>query len=303
MKHKIDGRATLALIIAVIASSMVPIFLKYFSAYIDGWTCNGFRYPIATLLYIPWLIKMVRQDRLPSKVWRLALVPAFINMLMQVSWVWAPYYIGAGLMGFLVRMSTIWSVIGSFLLFHDERGLIRSKRFWIGLSLAILGFCSLILFGKEDLSGSTLFGIILAVFASLGWAGYQLAVRKNLSRFDSRTSFGVVAVYTSISMVTMMMMLGEPHEAVALPPMRGAFLILSGFIGISLAHLMFYYAIKRLGVAICNSTNLTGAFLTALLSIVIFGETISQMQWMSGALLILGGILLVRSQVYLHKKK
>ena len=73
-------------------------------------------------------------------------------------------------------------------------------------------------------------------------------------------------------------------------------ILLSGILGIALSHCLLYFAIKRLGVAICASTNLTGAFITALISYLIFHETLTLLQWSAGIILILGSMMLIRSQ-------
>ena len=131
MKKKIDIIATLALLGSILCWSTVPLFLKYFTSFIDGWTANGLRYPVVVFLYLPWLIYFARKGQLTSRMWKLALLPAIVNTIAQIAWAWAPYYIDPGYLSFLVRLSTVWTVLGSFMLFHDERRLIKSRKFWM----------------------------------------------------------------------------------------------------------------------------------------------------------------------------
>jgi len=296
MRSRTDYKASLALLGMVLASSTVPLFLKYFTGYLDGWTVNGMRYPVAALIYLPWLIHQRRAGNLSAKLWKLAILPSLFNVIGQTFFAWTLYFIDTNLMSFLVRLSTLWSVVGSFILFYDERRLVRSTKFWIGFIIMILGFLMIILGGRYTFGKTTIIGIILVFFCGITWAGYQLTVQRNLGRTDSRTAFGIVSFLTSLGLIGMMFTLGKPGEILLVPlPIIGV-IILSGFIGIALAHLLLYFSMKRLGVAICSSISLSGAFITAFFSWIFFSEKLTPLQWASGGLIVLGGILLIQSQ-------
>jgi drug/metabolite transporter (DMT)-like permease len=187
-------------------------------------------------------------------------------------------------------------VIGAFILFKDERGLLRSGRFWFGLIFALGGFTGLSLLGREPPRGSTLIGLIIVFSCSLFWAGYQLSVRRNLSHIPATTAFGPVALMTSVPLLICMMTFGRPEQALKIEFTQQLLVIASGIWGICIGHVLFYVALKRLGVTICTVSNLIGAFLTALLSRFVFGESLNAFQWMAGCLLVFGGILLLSAQ-------
>ena len=302
MKTPVDRRATSALAGAVICWSVVPLFLKAFTPYVDAWTANGIRYPFAALLYLPILIRFSRLNRLPLRTWRLALVPVLFNISSQILWAWAPYYIDPGLMAFTVRLSTLWAVTGSFMLFSDERRLLRSSRFWTGFAMALGGFLFLTLGGQDRLEGATLTGIVLIFFTSIGWAGYQVSVRRNMRDIDSRVAFGMISSITSMGLISAMMIWGEPERALHMPAEMGVLVLLSGIIGIAAAHMLFYVAIKRVGVAIGASANLISPFLTALLSRFLYHEQLTPVQWLAGIGLVAGGIMLTLAQVHLRRR-
>jgi len=296
MTARTDYRASFALLGMVLASSTVPLFLKYFTGYIDGWTVNGIRYPVSALVYLPWLIRQFKKGNLNVQLWKLALLPVSINIIGQTLWAWTPYFIDPGLMGFLVRLSTLWSVFGSFILFHDERHLLRSAKFWAGFLILGLGFIMMIFGGNYTFGKATIIGIVLISLCSITWAGYQLTVRRNLGRTDSRTAFGMVSTLTSLGLISTMFMFGKPQQVLNMPPSILAMVVLSGFLGIALSHLLLYFSIKRLGVAICSSVNLSGAFVTAFFAYLLFGEHLTIVQWASGGLIVLGSILLIHSR-------
>jgi drug/metabolite transporter (DMT)-like permease len=295
--------ATLALIGAVLAWSLVPLFLKYFTGYIDSWTANGIRYPVSALFYLPLLIWLWKNGRIHRNLWKLALIPALINIAGQILWALAPYYLNPGLIGFLIRTSTLWGVLGSLLLFPDERGLIRSPLFWSGLTLTLGGFTAMTLGGGSLHTPASLLGIVIVLTCSLFWAGYHLSVRHYLSRISSPTAFAMVACITSACLLGFMFSMGEPRQALDLPASVLLMVIFSGIIGIAVSHVLFYYALKRLGVAISSIVNLGSAFLTALLSYFIFNERLSLVQWIGGIVIFMGGFSAVLAQRYLPSFK
>ena len=294
--HHIDVVATLALFGSILCWSTVPLFLKYFTPYIDAWTANGLRYPFAALVLIPWLIAERRKKRFSRQAWKLAALPAVINFFSQILWAWAPYFIDPGLIAFLVRLSALWAVIGSFILFADERSLAKSSSFWIGFVFAALGFTLLSLGDTQGLQGDRGIGILIVVLASVFLAAYQLSVRRNLSHLDSRTAYGMVAVLTSSGLFVAMLGLGNTADLAVLPLRIYGLVFLSGLIGMVGAHVLFYTAIKKLGVAIASSANLLSAFITALFSRFLFDERLNLVQWIAGIILVLGCFYLTRSQ-------
>lgn len=303
MNRQIDTTATMALLGSVLCWAIVPLFLKYFTSFVDGWVANGLRYPIVALLYVPWLIAFARKGQLTSRMWKLALLPAIINTISQAAWAWAPYYIDPGFMAFLVRLSILWTVLGSFILFQDERRLLKSSQFWMGFLLALGGFILLTFSGNPFSTKSTTIGIILVLFTSIGWAGYQLSVRRNMQEIDSRAAFGMISVITSFGLLVFMFSFGKINQIVVLPPHVSILIIVSGIIGIGAAHLLFYIAVKRIGVAISSSANLASVFITALLSRLLFNEILLPAQWTAGIVMILGGVLLTQAQVHVIRGK
>ncbi|MBN1542407.1 DMT family transporter [candidate division KSB1 bacterium] len=270
----------------------VPLFLKHFTGYIDAWTANGVRYPFAALVLLPWLWREYRTGRLVAAHWRLALLPAVFNLCGQILWAWTPYFVDPGLISFLVRLSTLWVVIGSFLLFADERAVIRQALFWGGLFLALSGFVLMVRGGGEPLGGGERLGIVLVVLCSLFLAVYQLFVRRFLSTIDARTAYGMVSSLTSVGLLTLMFSVGRPQQLATMPAISLALLLLSGLVGLVIAHILFYTAIKHFGVALTSSVNLLSALVTAVASRFLFDERLTPLQWLAG-LLMLGGCLLL----------
>jgi drug/metabolite transporter (DMT)-like permease len=293
---KFDWTATVSLLVTIVSWSTVPLFLKFFTNYIDAWTANGIRYPFAALILLPWVVRFYRTGELTTRVLRQAILPASANLCGQVLWAWAPYFVDPGLLAFTVRLSAVWSVLGSFILFADERALIQSRRFWVGLVLSLFGFIFMITAGKTLPSGAKLTGILISLLCSIFSALYALAVRRNMQEFDSRLSFGVISLYTGIGTFGLMLFVGDYPAVFSLPPLLIFMILISSIIGIAIAHVFYYTAVKRIGVAIASSFNLISAFLTAVFSWFLFHEILTVVQWAAGGLLISGALLLLWAQ-------
>lgn len=289
---------TLVLISSILCWSAIPPLQKILTPYLDGWTTNGIRYPFSALLWLGPLIYQYRRGEVDPRIWKLALAPAAFNIIAQTLWAWIPYYIDASLMGFLVRISVVFSITGGFWLFPDERNLVRHPMFWLGMGSSALGFAVMSLGGREIPHGATLIGIVMALASGACYGLYAVAARYSMRGARPWVAFPVISLYTSVAMVGLMFTAGKPSRVLDLPPGWIWVLITSSFIGIALAHILFYMAIERLGVAISSSTQLLCPLLTFLWSFLFLGETLTLYQCAGGLILVIGGVLLVLSQIY-----
>lgn len=292
----IDWLATAALTATMICWGTVPVFLKYFADYIDFWTANGLRYPISAALYLPLLLTFWRRGLLPPGLLRRAWIPVIPNVFGQMLWGISPYYADASLVGFLVRISIVWSIVVSFLLFREERALLTSRRFWVGIALAIAGCIGVTTLGQPIHWGTTGLGILFILLASLFFALYGIAVKATMRRVNPFVAFSVISLYTSLILVLLMGLFGRPAQALHLSPLQWLLLVISSVLGIAAGHGLYYTAIKRLGVAIASGAGLVLPFFTAGLARVILGEHLSAGQWCSGAILVIGAGLLIWAQ-------
>ena len=300
IKTKIDIPATLALIGATLCWGGVPVMIKYLARgdlVPDGFTANMVRYPIAALLYLPWLIAGIRKGQLRG-LWLAALLPAVVNLGAQTLWAAAPYHLDAGLMAFLLRLCVVWSIIGAFIVFKDERRLARSGFFWAGAALALSGFVIMSwhsITGSGSASGK---GIAIIFFCGVCLGLYGVCVRYVMHRLPPLVVFSVVSLYTSLGLVAMAP-LGEPSSVLRLPPLACTVLIVSAVVGIAIAHGLFYFAVQRLGVAICYLMLMTTPFVSYLGAYLWLGEVFTTIQWIGGGVLLIGSALAVNAQTHL----
>lgn len=304
-----------AVLMALIGWSSIPLFLRHFAESIDPWTSNGWRYGFSALFWSPVIVWGLTGRRLPKGIWIAALCPSVINCASQVVFCWAHYKIEPGLLAFGLRSNIVFAVIGAAVMFASERRVIGSPIFLFGVFLVIAGTTGTILLGDEGLpTGATLHGVVLALLAGAGFAGYALAVRKFMHGINAIQSFAVISLYTAIGMIAVMVVLGERQGLAALDLIgqpigesagdaRAPFLfdqfgmlLLSALIGIALGHVAYYYAIAKLGVAVSSGVIQLQPFFVSLASLAIFHEQLTGLQWSSGTVAVVGATLILLVQ-------
>jgi drug/metabolite transporter (DMT)-like permease len=290
---------TTVLIGAIVCWSLIPPMLKALTSSLDGWTTNGVRYPFALLLLLFPFFAEKHRNGIDPRIWKLALIPTTLNVVAQTLWTWIPYYLDATRMGFFVRISVVFSILGGFICFPEERRLIKHPIFWLGILGCLVGITIMSFGGEAIPRGASLFGILLALGCGASYGLYAVAVRYILTGTRPWVAFPIISAYTSASLLVMMFTQGEPQRLFDLTLNQWLLLLSSAAIGVATAHTLYYMAIERLGVAISSSTQLVAPFLTSYWCYLYLGETITLIQWIGGIILFVGGVILILSQTKL----
>lgn len=296
------GSATILMTLA--GWTAVPLFLEHFSHLIDAWTSNGWRYGFAALLWSPVVLAGLFHKRLPKGLWKVTLVPGLVNSLGQVCFTWAHYKIEPGLLTFGLRIQIICVAIGAALLFPNERRIIRTKSFMVGLVMVLVGTLGTISTGDAIATDQSVFGVGLAILSGVMFAAYSISVRYFLHAVHPIVAFAVISQYTAGLMLLLMLFLGENAGAAAvrLPPVQFYLLLLSSVVGIALGHVCYYIAIARLGVAVSAGVIQLQPFAVGAFSVVLFHERLTPFQWAAGGVAVLGAALVLWVQHRLTRK-
>ncbi|MFO0875147.1 MAG: DMT family transporter [Phycisphaerales bacterium] len=314
-------RGVLTVVLTLLGWSSVPLFLFHFSKSIDFWTSNGWRYGFSAILWLPVVLAVTVRGRLPRGLWAAAIVPSVANSLGQVCFTWAHYEISPGLLSFGLRSQLVFVAIGAFLLFPAERAVIRRAGYLAGLALLVAGTAAVLASGVLELAGdggdrhvqaraglhAPMLGVVLAVGSGMLFAAYGLSVRKFMAGYHPVLAFAAICQYTGLSMVLLMLAFGSPCADGAFAGLRGMmalqlpaeqllYLLLSAVIGIALGHVFYYISIANLGVAVTAGVLQLQPFIVALAQLWIFGEALTSMQWLGGAVAVLGAMLMLRTQ-------
>ncbi|MFO0973554.1 MAG: DMT family transporter [Phycisphaerae bacterium] len=286
------------ILLTVLGWASAPLFLKYFTGYIDAWTANGCRYSISALFWLPYLLFHLRRKSLPPGLFRAALLPTAFNIVGQMLYGLAPYYVAPGFFGFLLRSQIIFVTLGAYFLFPSEHAVLRSAQYWLGLAIVVLGSVGTIALGPGWPHGQVALGIVYSVTSGAFFAFYGLAIRRNMHHVNPMTAFSVISLQTAAALLLFMFVFAEKHGArvLALDGRRTALLVASAFIGIGIAHVFYYAAIARLGVSISGGVILLMPFVTAVASFFIFHERLKTGQWVAGTAAVVGAAIMLRAR-------
>ena len=293
---KVDMLGTVGLLGCLACWSIGPIFIKYMTGYLDAWTQNALRYIVACLFWLPYLIYVQRQGRLPKSVWKLALGPVVANITMQTLWATGFYYLDPTFHNLLAKSVVFWVAIAAIIFFPEERALFRSWKFLAGAALSIAGVVGVIVSGEQFQLAGTGIGVVTVLCASMIWAVYTVLVKKSFKDIDSRVGFAVVSIYTSIGLTVLMFIMGEPSQCLHVPARVWVVVAVSGILAISLSHVMYYITIKRIGATVPALSLLASPFLVFAISRVLFKEQLTSGQWLWGVVLLAGSVLAIFAQ-------
>jgi drug/metabolite transporter (DMT)-like permease len=296
---KVDLAATLASLTALLFWSVGPIFIKYLTDYVDVWTQNFLRYFVAFLFWLPFLVLSVRKNTFERKLWFSAIGPAFANLAMQTLMTMGFYYIDPALLVMLMKSSVIWTALFSLIFFHDERPLAKSKRFWSGMILSIIGVIGVMYFKSDFTAEKTLTGIFLSLGSGLMFAIYAISAKVAFKDTDSRQAFSVISIYTMAGLGVLVLLFGNVRASLHLGLWQWSCVIISAITAIALGHALYYAAMRRIGATIPALLILAQPFLVLAFSYIVFRESLNFAQIVSGIILLTGSALAIWAQKHL----
>jgi drug/metabolite transporter (DMT)-like permease len=299
---RIDMVATAACLGALACWSLGPIFIKYLTGSVDSWTQNALRYLVACLFWLPLLVQTLVTGTFVRATWRRALVPAVANVGMQSLWAAGFYYLDPAFMALLSKTSILWVAAFSLLVFPEERPLARSPRFWLGFLLSIAGVSGVLYFSGSFSAGARLIGIAIALTQAFTWGLYTVSVRWAFRDIDSRLSFSVISLYTTVGLWACALLFGRPVQAFDLSLAGWAAVVISAVVAIALGHVLYYTALQRIGATIPMLVILAQPFVVFSMSSVLYHEYLNSLQLLCGVVLLLGSASSIWAQQHLRAK-
>jgi drug/metabolite transporter (DMT)-like permease len=297
---RVNTAATAACLGAVFFWALGPIFIKYLTGFTDSWTQNALRYSAACVFWLPFVAYIAARGSFPQRAWRRAIVPSVANVAMQSLWGAGFYYITPAFMTLLTNTSVLWVTGFSLLFFAEERPLMRSPRFWLGLLLSLTGLLGVLYFKKDFSAAGTRIGIAIALAEAFMWGVYAVSVKIALRDIDSRSGFSVISLYTTAGLWICAAFVGHPGQTLHLGVGAWTAIVVSAVTSIALAHVLFYAAIRRIGTTIPMLVVLSQPFIVFSMSSVFFHERLNAMQLLSGVVLLLGSASSIWAQQHLQ---
>lgn len=282
-----------------------PVLIKMLSFHFDVYTQNFYRY-LAGSSVLMVISLIYRKRKLFSSLKRIKkfILPAMLVFLYQISFVGGIYLLTPTVASLIGKSSVLFTTLFSFVLFSDERKIIRSRSFIAGSLLAILGVYGVIAGkGSVELAGFNL-GAVLILIGSVMWSLYTIVVKVMVREVDPFELASIVFMLSLPLFFIFALLFGDMKALKVAPKGIVAILFLSGALCVGIANAFNYKSIKLIGTVISSNLILLTPFFTAIASYLIFKETLSIYQILSGAALLAGCSILVtanRSSENNHK--
>lgn len=297
-----DPAALPAALGAVVCYGATPVFLRMFIHDLDSWTVNGVRYTVGALIWLPFVIALLRDKqsdshiRPRSGVWQAALIPTAINLVGQTGWAITPYYLEASVIGFAYKLHFLFTIIFGFILIREERPVVRNPWFIVGSVVCVGGVAAMFLQDMRLDSAQPMIGMTILLGTTVLFGAYAVAVRRCMAGFPARLSFGVISLYTASGLIVLMFTFGNYGDLANISPSKLALVALSAVTGIAFAHVLYYRAIQGMGAIVSTGLQMATPFVTLLGAMLILSERMTFIQGAGGLMVVAGGVMLVVAQ-------
>ena len=286
-----------ALFGTIVIWSTPSLFMYYLSRYYDPWAQNFYRYLVACIAIAPLAILRIQRGG-PRFDWHAVMIcflPCLPNVVHQVTQVMALSYMGPGVYTIFTRASVIFTALLALAFFPEERHVIRQWQFQAGTVLGLIGAFGVIWFQPGWEAGHiALPGLFIAFTATFCWALYGILVKRPSAYLGSIRSFGLISFITSALLLPLTFAFGKIGTPLHAGAHVNLILIISAVSCITLAHVLYYVAIREIGVALSQALQLLCPAGAMGLSAWIYGERLTHAQIWSAAILLFGAFLAMR---------
>ena len=279
--------------------SMPSLFQYYLIRYYEPWSQNFYRYSVACVAIAPfvWYRSRRKESWFDLQAFVACFWPCLPNVIHQITQVIALFYMGPGVYAIFTRSSVIFTALLALAFFPEERHVIRQWQFQVGTLLGLVGAFGVIWFQSGWQSGHiALPGLLIAFTATFCWALYGILVKRPSAQLGSIRSFGLISFITSALLLPLTYAFGNLATPLQVGWPVNANLIISAVTCITLAHILYYVAIREIGVALAQTLQLLCPAGALALSAWIFGERLTHAQLWSAAILLLGAFLAMKTK-------
>src|SRR3954451_4697534 len=227
-----------AVFATVVIWSTPSLFQFYLIPYYEPWSQNFYRYLVAFLAVLPFVLVRFRQGdaRLDRSAFIACLIPALPNVVHQITQTVALYYMGPGAYAIFGRSTVIFTALLALIFFPEERHIIRQWQFQVGTVLGLIGAIGVVCFQEGWQAGAMpLRGFAIAFVASLCWALYSVLVKRPSAMLGPIRSFGIVSFITSLLLLPLTIAFGKIETPLHVDARVNIILIVSAVTCISLA--------------------------------------------------------------------
>lgn len=277
-------KAYIALVFGILALGFSAFFVRWADA--PGAVTAFYRMALATIALLPLYGLQQRCKLLPSRQWVwLPLLGGALTAFDLFCWNTALHYTRVANAVLLGNTAPLWVALFAAWVWHET----LSRRFWAGLSLALSG-AALVLSWDFILHPTLGWGDVLALTAGIFYAGYYLVTQKSRQTLDTLTYMWWMNLSSALCLLLIIQVLHIPltgYNTQTWLAFGGAALVSQAF-----GYLVIGYALGHLPASVVAPTMVGQPVLTALLAIPLMGEFLSPPQWIGGAAVLIGIVLI-----------
>ncbi len=273
------------------------IIIKLLSPYFDNITMNSYRAAAASAALLLTSFFACRQELFRGfrQVGRFV-VPTLLLFLFQIIWVAGITRLTPTVAILIHRSQVLFVAVLSFLLFRDERRVIKSPVFLLGGMMSALGVFGVIA-GRGGLQWKDFSpGTLLMLAGALCWSLYLLAVKKLVRKVPPLAAVTVTYTLSVPLFLIVFLLRGNPSSIARAPAWINLLLFASGILCMGAANALNYLSIRLIGTTLSSFFVLLTPFFTGVASFFIFREILTPVQIAAGVLLLSGCLVLTRAK-------
>jgi drug/metabolite transporter (DMT)-like permease len=286
--------------LAIFCWAISPVAIRYVKDVFPVNTQNFFRYFVSLIIIWPvFFLSTPRQQIrhtfqiLPS-IFPRFIGMACINYVFQLSFTYSFFLLYPALGSLLYKTGVLFSVVLAATFFPDERSLLKNWKFQAGLMLTVIGVTLTIAGGENFGNIEFNMGVLLILLAAAMWSLLTTCIKKWVPMVPAPFSVSMVlTIVTPLYLLTVIIV----NKGIRFPdasPGMWLLMLLSGIIGVGVAHSAYYYSVPSLGVALCAILDLSRPFLAGVISFLVFRESLTIVQILGGLVLLSGAYLVIK---------
>lgn len=304
MNDRSRNLAYAGLIFVGFAWAIGPVTVRLLMDRYDTYTMAYVRYIPAVITLLGYSLLFHREELGDAFRKPKALIPlAVLNVAMLLSWMQACIGTTATTAQLIVKVGVIFVVVLSFILFHEERKVIKDPGYLLGTLVSFIGVTVVLTGGPGELDTKFSFATVLLFVSALLWASYAVWMKHLVTNIHPVPLFTVLVIYTFVGVAALAFTFGDDRPMTPESPRLAFLVVVSGLIPIAVSHPIYHYAQKHLGSALCSTWTLLNPFLTFLVSLVLLpNETLTPIQFFGGCVLIGGTLQVTRASIKVNAR-
>lgn len=279
----------IVVIIGVISLSTSAIFVKL-AIHAPAAIIANYRLLFAVLIMAPFIITRHRHEfkLIQKKDWLLTIFAGIFLAIHFILWFESLNYTSVASSVVLVTLQPIFAFLGTYLFFNER----FSSGAIISMIIAILG-SFIISWGDFQISGTALFGDILAILGAITITVYFLFGQKVRKRLSLMTYTFIVYSISSCTLILYNIILQNPF--LGYPADHWWIFLALAIFPTFLGHTLFNWALKWLSTSTISMGIVFEPIGATILAYFILNEKVNATQWLGGAIIICGLFLFIMS--------